>query len=125
MKLINDFFEIIAKESGDGELRCKVKFNPNHYIYQAHFPGSPVTPGVCLIQMAEEILHQEYDKKYELFMMKSIKFKKIVEPDDEPVFTFKNMGEDEEGHLCVNIGIGVDDDPTQYVKMSLQYEIKQ
>ena len=109
MKLINDFFEIIAKESGDGELRCKVKF----------------TPGVCLIQMAEEILHQEYDKKYELFMMKSIKFKKIVEPDDEPVFTFKNMGEDEEGHLCVNIGIGVDDDPTQYVKMSLQYEIKQ
>ena len=124
MKLINDFFEIIAKESNDNELRCQVKINPDHYIYQAHFPGNPVTPGVCLIQMAEEILRQEYDKDYQLFLLKSIKFKKIVEPADKPVFVFNNMTEDEEGHLCVNVGIGVDDDPTMYVKMSLQYEIR-
>ena len=74
--------------------------------------------------MAEEILRQEYDKRYQLFLLKSIKFKKIVEPADKPVFVFKNMAEDEEDHLCVNVGIGVEDDPTLYVKMSTQYEIR-
>ena len=56
MKLINDFFEIVSKESGEGTLKCKVRLHPEHFIYQAHFPGNPVTPGVCLVQMAAEIL---------------------------------------------------------------------
>ena len=60
MKLINDFFEVIALTPSEGELRCKVKFNPEHFIYKAHFPGNPVTPGVCLVQMAAEILGEQY-----------------------------------------------------------------
>ena len=33
-------------------LRC----NPEHLIYQAHFPGNPITPGACLLQTAGEVL---------------------------------------------------------------------
>ena len=64
MKLINDFFEVIALTPSEGELRCKVKFNPEHFIYKAHFPGNPVTPGVCLVQMAAEILGEQYHKQF-------------------------------------------------------------
>ena len=117
MKLINDFFEIVAKEPGDGELKCKVKFNPEHFIYQAHFPGNPVTPGVCLVQIATEILGQALCRTLELSLLKNIKFKKIVKPDDKPAFVFTKIKVNEDNQLSANISI--EDEQSQYVKMSL------
>lgn len=121
MKLINVFFEIVAKESNDGELKCKVKFNPEHYIYQAHFPGNPVTPGVCLVQIATEILSQEYGKAFQLRLLKNIKFKKIVKPGDEPDFVFTKITINEDNQLSANVSI--EDEQSQYVKMSLLCDI--
>lgn len=118
MKLINDFFEIVSKESAEDTLRCKVRLNPEHYIYKAHFPGNPVTPGVCLVQMAAEILGEEYGKPFMLTLLKNIKFRKIVKPEDEPTFVFTKMAF--EGDLFSTI-VSVEDEEAQYVKMSLQY----
>ena len=118
MTLINDFFEIVSKESGEGTLKCKVRLHPEHFIYQAHFPGNPVTPGVCLVQMAAEILEQEYQQSLMLSLLKNIKFKKIVHPEDEPTFVFTKVVK-AEGMLSANVSI--EDEEFQYVKMSLQY----
>ena len=118
MKLLNEFFGMVSKDSADGTLRCKVKLNPEHYIYQAHFPGNPVTPGVCLVQIAAEILGQEYGKSFMLTLLKNIKFRKIVLPDVEPTFVFTKMAFD--GDLF-NTSVSIEDEETQYVKMSLQY----
>ena len=118
MKLINDFFEVIASTPAEGELRCKVKFNPEHFIYKAHFPGNPVTPGVCLVQMAAEILGEQYHKQFMLSQLKNIKFKKIVEPGDEPTFVFTKLVFDE---TQLSVQVSIEDEETQYVKMSLLY----
>ena len=118
MKLINDFFEVIALTHSEGELRCKVKFNPEHFIYKAHFPGNPVTPGVCLVQMAAEILGEQYHKQFMLSQLKNIKFKKIVEPGDEPTFVFTKLVFDE---TQLSVQVSIEDEETQYVKMSLLY----
>ena len=121
MKLNNVFFEIVARESSDGELKCKVKFNPEHYIYQSHFPGTPVTPGVCLVQAATEILSQEHGKTFQLRLLKNIKFKKIVKPGDEPCFVFTKITFNEDSQLSANVSI--EDEQSQYVKMSLLCDI--
>ena len=118
MKLINDFFEVIALTPSEGELRWKVKFNPEHFIYKAHFPGNPVTPGVCLVQMAAEILGEQYHKQFMLSQLKNIKFKKIVEPGDEPTFVFTKLVFDE---TQLSVQVSIEDEETQYVKMSLLY----
>ena len=47
MRLINDLFEVVSTKQGEDNYQCQVKFNPEHRIYKAHFPGNPVTPGVC------------------------------------------------------------------------------
>ena len=52
MKLINDFFEVIALTPSEGELRCKVKFNPEHFIYKAHFPGNPEAPPIFAVRQS-------------------------------------------------------------------------
>lgn len=119
MKLINDFFEITSIDSQPDAIRCQVKLNPEHFIYKAHFPGNPVTPGVCLVQMATEILGQQYQKTLSLSVLKNIKFKKIVRPEDEPVFVFKKVTIEEE-QLSTSVSIE-NDEGEQFVKLSVVY----
>jgi 3-hydroxyacyl-[acyl-carrier-protein] dehydratase len=120
MKLINDLFEIVSAEQHDDSYKCQVKLNPEHRIYKAHFPGNPITPGVCLMQMGEELLEEKCGKQLQLSTVKSIRFKKIVGPNDKPIFTFTNevMGED---RLSVEVAIA--DAEEEFVKMVLQYQV--
>ncbi len=119
MKLINEFFEITRIDSQPDAIRCQVKLNPEHFIYKAHFPGNPVTPGVCLVQMSTEILGQQYQKTLTLSVLKNIKFKKIVRPEDEPVFVFKKVTIEEE-QLSISVSIE-NDEGEQFVKLSVVY----
>ncbi|MBP5778176.1 MAG: 3-hydroxyacyl-ACP dehydratase [Prevotella sp.] len=120
MKLLNDFYSIVDETSSDGIYNCKVKMNPQHGLYKVHFPGNPVTPGVCLVQMATEILEHKYDKKFLLSEAVNIKFRKTVGPHDEPSFVFnKVVFEDDQLKTSLNI----EDSENQFVKMSLVYQV--
>ena len=120
MKLLNDFYSIVDETSSDGTYNCKVKMNPQHGLYKVHFPGNPVTPGVCLVQMATEILERKYDKKLQLSEAVNIKFRKTVGPDDEPTFVInKAVFEDDQ----LKTSVTFEDSEDQYVKMSLIYKV--
>ena len=97
-----------------------MKFNPDHRIYKAHFPGYPVTPGVCLMQMGEEILEQKYQKQLQLSLVKSIRFKKIIGPEETPTFDFtKEVLKENE----LSVEISIYDEAGESVKMSLLYNV--
>ena len=120
MRLLNDFYTIVERKDLEDGFCCRVKLNPEHGIYQAHFPGNPITPGVCLLQMASEILEQQYGKSFVLQTALSIKFKTPIVPDDVPMFVFTNQifAEDE---FRTNISIA--GEGVQYVKMTLKFKI--
>lgn len=120
MRLINDFFDILETDSVDGTLRCKIRLNADHKIYGAHFPGNPVTPGVCLVQMASEILDQHYSKRFMLNTLINIKFKKAVSPADEPTFVFTKGSFAEQQYKCL---VSVEDENAQFVKMSMLFDV--
>ena len=47
--LLDNFYTILSSESSDSTIwTIQVKLNPGHPVYQGHFPGHPVVPGVCL-----------------------------------------------------------------------------
>lgn len=120
MKLMNDFYSIVDETSCDGTYKCQVKMNSQHGLYKVHFPGNPVTPGVCLVQMATEILERKYDKKLQLSEAVNIKFRKTVGPDDEPTFVInKAIFEDDQ----LKTSVTIEDSEDQYVKMSLIYKV--
>ena len=121
MKLLNALYEIIGKTSNDGIFTCQVKFNPDCFIYQSHFPGNPITPGVCLVQMALEILASEYHHTYDLRLLKSIKFKKIVKPDEVLSFVFTDMAHDDD---LFKVNVSVENEEAQYAKMALCLEVR-
>lgn len=81
MRLLNSFFNIVSANDDSGQCHVvSIKLNPEHVIYQAHFPGKPVTPGVCIIAMVTEVLEQWKQRKLKLSVVKNLKFVGIVSP---------------------------------------------
>lgn len=103
MKLLNDFYTIEKRTSNGDELCYEIKFNPSHKIYKAHFPDNPVTPGVCLIQIAQELMEYESGKQLNLFNAPNIKFRQIVKPETTSTFIINKKLEDNLIKVIVNV----------------------
>jgi 3-hydroxyacyl-[acyl-carrier-protein] dehydratase len=73
MKLKNNFFQIKNSCQTDKGIDYTITLNPEHAIYQAHFPGNPITPGVCIIQIVKELSEEILEHKLLLKKAKSIK----------------------------------------------------
>ena len=58
MKLRDSLYTIVSEFKGDGRHDFNIKLDPEHFIYKAHFPGEPITPGVCIMQIAKELLEE-------------------------------------------------------------------
>lgn len=58
-------------------------------IYKAHFPGFPVTPGVCIVGMAVELASALSGRKLSLAEAKDIKFVTPIFPKGETVVDYE------------------------------------
>ena len=58
MKLIEDFYDIIARREEEGATVFEVALRPDCKVYEGHFPEMPVAPGVCNLQMIRECAEQ-------------------------------------------------------------------
>lgn len=55
MQLKNNLYKIIRKEGVGPVVNYAIELIPSCVIYAAHFPGEPITPGVCIVQMGKEL----------------------------------------------------------------------
>ena len=77
----------------------ELELNPSCFIYQVHFPGEPITPGVCIMQMGKEVLEDALDKPLQVASVKNIKFLSIISPRETTSITylFKKVELSEDG----------------------------
>ena len=105
MKLNGDFFVIERNlPQTDGVVYgFDVKLNPEHYIYKAHFPGHPITPGVCLLQMVAELASVAEECALGVLAVKNAKYTGVVDPTENSLlrFVFTSRSELEDGSLKV------------------------
>lgn len=82
MRLNGDLFRIESRMEGlpQGQSGFNIILNPDHLIYKAHFPGQPVTPGVCILQMLQELLSVEMGKQLFIKNIKNAKFISMMSP---------------------------------------------
>ena len=118
MRLTDGFFTIESINDTDGGFEVKLRTNPEHFIYKSHFPGNPITPGVCVIQTAGELLEQKLGRKLYLHSIKNVKFLMVIIPEEGKKirYSFSNIIEDENG---VKAQVVVSDESTVYAKISL------
>ena len=118
MRLTDGFFIIESTQDTEGGFEAVLRTNPEHPIYKAHFPGSPITPGVCIIQAAGELLEKKLNRKLYLKTVKNVKFLSVIIPEDgkKIKYSFSNIIEDGSG---VKAQVLVSDDASVYAKISL------
>lgn len=85
MKLKNELYSIKGYTDEENVVRFMLELNPKSFIYQAHFPNEPVTPGVCIVQMGREVLEELTCCTLELIKVKNVKFLSVIAPDRDKV----------------------------------------
>lgn len=81
--LEGNLYEVLERTEG-----CALVHTlPGSSIYAAHFPGYPITPGVCVVQMALELMGKQ------LTSAKDIKFVLPVMPDIRIRFEWTREGQ--------------------------------
>ena len=118
MKLRDSLFSVEDRRDSDGVFEFDIRLNAGHYIYRAHFPGEPITPGVCILQIAKELLETALGCGLDLSCVRNIKFLRIIKPDETPSLTFVvNPSESDDGSVKAQV-TAVHDGGT-YAKLSL------
>lgn len=122
MKLLDSLFHIVSEREGEGCFVYTVELNPQHFIYKAHFPGEPITPGVCIMQMAVELLGKKSGHTLSLECARSIKFLRVISPDEVTVIEC-SLGKvvEEDGRVKGQVSIGPAD--SLYARLSLTCRI--
>ncbi len=79
--LIEGLYSIKTFEQEDATVTATVKLHKEHAVFNGHFPGNPVMPGVCMIQMIKELTEKALDKELFLSVASNIKFMAIINPE--------------------------------------------
>lgn len=83
--LKNSFYIIEASEQiNESTFKSTLKFNKDHEIFGGHFPGLPIVPGVCMMQIVKELLEENFGRKLLLKQAGNIKFLNPINPIVNP-----------------------------------------
>lgn len=74
-------YKRIFHEDKSNKLSVQIRLNPSHEIFKGHFPGNPILPGVCIVQIMKEILESQSENKLILNFTSSIKYLSFIKPD--------------------------------------------
>ena len=64
--LLDNFFTIDKITAQDEKTLIEVLINKDHAVFEGHFPGNPVVPGVFLIQMIREVIEHWQQMKFKI-----------------------------------------------------------
>ena len=126
MKLQSNLYTVLSACRQTGV--CTIHLIENCMIYQAHFPGNPITPGACIIQIAQELYEQLCGHSVEILEVKNAKFLKTItpSPDNRYHYSFSNISADSDNDR-MQVVVSDDDSSTSeaaepisiYAKFSL------
>ena len=71
--LIDSLFTIRSREETPAGCTYVLAPDAGHAIYGAHFPGNPVTPGVCIIQTVKELAERSIGRPLFLRTVRNVR----------------------------------------------------
>ena len=77
------------KDQGAGKYTVSILLNKDHDIFKGHFPGNPVTPGACMIQIIKELTTQIVGFEIMMTSTSNVKFMALINPEVNPELTLE------------------------------------
>ena len=82
--MIKDYYTINEIVQKEGATLFHISLCPDSIVYEGHFPGEPVSPGVCNIQMIKECAEQVAGKSLLLNNLQQCRLTTLMTPVQHP-----------------------------------------
>ena len=82
--LAGNFYTILESQQTEQSFAALLALNAAHPIFEGHFPGQPVVPGVCMMQTIQELLEKGLQRKLLLQKASNMKFLVMINPVLQP-----------------------------------------
>ncbi|SFE14683.1 3-hydroxyacyl-[acyl-carrier-protein] dehydratase [Chitinophaga sp. CF118] len=82
--LAGKLYTLEQEQPGEGTGTYNILWNAGHPVFEGHFPGRPVVPGVCMMQTIQELLERLLQKKMTLKKAANMKFLNMIDPTANP-----------------------------------------
>lgn len=99
--LIEGLYTVDELKKTDTEITAKITLNANHEIFEGHFPGNPIMPGVCMMQIIKEMTERVLKKELILQTSTNIKFMAKINPETHPNLLINIFYTEEDGILKI------------------------
>lgn len=108
--LKDDFFTISSIQKENNSFKIVLELNAIHKIFEGHFPGQPIVPGACMLQMVKEVTEIILSKKVRLIKASNLKFLQLINPNEHRILQMDltvNISEDGMANVSANLINGV------------------
>ncbi|MFL9844650.1 3-hydroxyacyl-ACP dehydratase [Flavobacterium rhizosphaerae] len=83
--LLKDFYKLKSLDkTAEGKYTACITINAAHDVFKGHFPGNPVTPGVCMMQIIKELTQQVANTPLTMKSASNVKFMALINPEVTP-----------------------------------------
>lgn len=119
MIFLDNLYTIVSTHEESASRVCmQIRLNPESVIFKAHFPGEPIMPGACIVQMVLELFMIWTKRDVEIAKVNNLKFLSVISPDEvldlDVVIEIKK---EEEGQVSIKADISKEG--SDFTKMSL------
>ncbi|MDR1380201.1 MAG: beta-hydroxyacyl-ACP dehydratase [Tannerella sp.] len=113
--LLDDYYKIDGRTAEDDGVLFRVTLLPEHRVYAGHFPGRPVSPGVCSIQMIKECAGLLTGKRLFLGYISQCRLPAVITPQTAPQLQIRMQLSETDG-TAYRVRATVSDGTTTYVE---------
>jgi 3-hydroxyacyl-[acyl-carrier-protein] dehydratase len=76
----DEIFKVESLVSSDNVIKANLSVNADSQIFKGHFPGQPVVPGACMLQIVKEVLEKALGQSLQLKKATQLKFISMIDP---------------------------------------------
>ena len=82
--LLNNLYTIHTLSESDHQIVATLHLVADHAIFGGHFPGQPILPGVCMMEMIAEVMGVFLKSSFRISAGPVIKFLRMIDPRMNP-----------------------------------------
>ncbi|MFB9078157.1 3-hydroxyacyl-ACP dehydratase [Flavobacterium procerum] len=83
--VLKDFYKVLSEEkTSDTKYNFRILVNAKHEVFNGHFPGNPIMPGVCMIQIIKELTESVTKSSLFIQTLTNVKFMALINPNVTP-----------------------------------------
>jgi 3-hydroxyacyl-[acyl-carrier-protein] dehydratase len=106
--VLDSLFVVKNSRMEANEIKASLELDEKHSIFEGHFPGQPVVPGVCMMQAVKELVERHLGKKLIIHEADNMKFLSVLDPRTNKVVDAAISVKEDNASVVVNASLFAD-----------------